>query len=1055
MDKFKLLLTGGLLAATASLSFAAQGPAVNLYGTATVNGKTGLYKISACGGDLSVVRLDDKLSASGGGTLIQDKTYFFTNHVVLSSLIDIDYQYKMSMASDGSWGKPEYISGVREAYATSMATDPTTNIVWGCTGTSSPYTLSKINNENPSEITQVSKNVLTAYNAMGFSSDGTLYAMRTDGIFVKINKANGEETKIGDTQLASALYTSGTLDKTTGTFYYIHATADGRALYSISLTDAKATKIYNIPENIEIDGMFTIKPDCEAKAPGFVTDITPTSTTNPNASKFTFNLPSKAFDGSALNGQISYTVTLSGQAIAEGSAAAGNKIEVPVSVSTTGTYEFVITTSNSTGKGPESYISIFLGNEAPMPVKNAHLTRNGTTNTVTWTANGLSVKGNDLDVNNLRYKIVRMPDNVTVAPAHQGTTFTEILDEPTKPIRLCYIITPLNGAIEGESVSTDYLAIGNIVPPYIENFNDYKLGLGDMTIIDNNHDGSTWYWYGNAAYTQFQGRQKDEYLITPPLRLEKGRNYQLQFMVGAILPDAYTDNIEVIFGKAPTVEGLDKVILDKTLVSNKFDRSNPVRLSTNVTPEEDGVYYIGFHSVSDNGYQLAIDDINFIAPIEVGAPVAPANFEVKANEDGYNKASASIQIPDKDTKGATLDKIEKAEIWYNDVLVHTFTNPTPGSTVTHEFNVPSSALYEFRAMAYNDHGVGSEAYCSTYIGVKLPVAPTNGHIVETENPGEVTVTWDAPTTDVEKRALNPELVTYTIFDANNQLIEDNYVGTTMTVQAASATSHTHVGYTIYANTEIGRSETGVQSGFVAVGRAFPTPYAESFAGNSPAGWTLISTSNYAFWTLGYRVKVDEVDVYPYDEDEGVLYSFAMTEGLEATARTGKISLEGLEKPGLNFSYYAAPSGYDELTVSILSEGTDNVLETFQIRRDDLTGWQRIGYPLDQFKGKNIQASFTMLSWSSLCPIIIDKVCIGELEEGAIDNIANDESGIVISTTDGMITVIGAEGSAITVANSAGMSIFTTASAAEYTSINVAPGIYVVKAAEKVAKVIVR
>lgn len=70
----------------------------------------------------------------------------------------------------------------------------------------------------------------------------------------------------------------------------------------------------------------------------------------------------------------------------------------------------------------------------------------------------------------------------------------------------------------------------------------------------------------------------------------------------------------------------------------------------------------------------------------------------------------------------------------------------------------------------------------------------------------------------------------------------------------------------------------------------------------------------------------------------------------------------------------------------------------------------------------------------------------------IDNVAADHNGISMTAADGIITVTGAEGMAVVIADAAGRTIFATAAADAAVSVKAASGIYIVRAGTKTVKV---
>ncbi|MDE6157468.1 MAG: hypothetical protein K2F78_04905, partial [Muribaculaceae bacterium] len=70
----------------------------------------------------------------------------------------------------------------------------------------------------------------------------------------------------------------------------------------------------------------------------------------------------------------------------------------------------------------------------------------------------------------------------------------------------------------------------------------------------------------------------------------------------------------------------------------------------------------------------------------------------------------------------------------------------------------------------------------------------------------------------------------------------------------------------------------------------------------------------------------------------------------------------------------------------------------------------------------------------------------------VDNIAAGTGTISVSVSGNSITVTGAEGLSVIIADAAGRTVFATARADESLSVDVAPGVYIVKAGDKAIKV---
>ena len=147
-----------------------------------------------------------------------------------------------------------------------------------------------------------------------------------------------------------------------------------------------------------------------------------------------------------------------------------------------------------------------------------------------------------------------------------------------------------------------------IIPPFISHF-DTKSDFDQYTVIDGNGDGVIWdiiSFMHNLRISYNSQVAMDDWVVTPGLYLEAGKAYRVSALAMA---GNYTDTerIEVKYGEAPTAEALTYLLVPPTELLG----SDYVELSEYITPSKTGVYYIGFHGISDpDTYQLHLDEIS-------------------------------------------------------------------------------------------------------------------------------------------------------------------------------------------------------------------------------------------------------------------------------------------------------------------------------------------------------------------------------------------------------------------------------------------------------------
>lgn len=152
--------------------------------------------------------------------------------------------------------------------------------------------------------------------------------------------------------------------------------------------------------------------------------------------------------------------------------------------------------------------------------------------------------------------------------------------------------------------------------------------MANYTVIDANGDGRTWKPGGFTAYSVCMAPNDDNYptsddwMISPPIMLEGGKYYKVAFEEDMTL-NRTEDLLEVKMGMEPTAEAMTAVVAPVHQIHYNDKVFQPKEYTIHV--EEDGIYYIGFHALSEKAKSGTIKLCNF-SMSEVAAPVvAPAN----------------------------------------------------------------------------------------------------------------------------------------------------------------------------------------------------------------------------------------------------------------------------------------------------------------------------------------------------------------------------------------------------------------------------------------------
>lgn len=496
-------------------------------------------------------------------------------------------------------------------------------------------------------------------------------------------------------------------------------------------------------------------------------------------------------------------------------------------------------------------------------------------------------------------------------------------------------------------------------PPYTQDF-DNKDGLDAFT-MQNAAGTNKWNITSKKAYIETDpGAPLDAWLFSPALQLEKGKAYQVS--VDARHYAGSPASLEICFGTSPGITAMTGTILSNTALNS----ANPAPTYKGMLNcPADGTFYIGIHANgTTDAFQVWIDNFTVGAGVGLSAPGAPTGLVAVADANGAHTAVISFTTPETDDAGAPLaDGLTKAELYRGETLIHTFDTPPTGSVLSYTDREATAGETSYTAVAYNKAGKGRVAETKTFIGFNKPLSPANVKISE-EN-GKVTLSWDAVTADIDGKKLSAENVSYAVLttgtDGEVIIVNDKIQTTDYQYQAVGADDgQRYMYFAVVATTEGGVSANAL-SPYVPVGKPYPAPFRESFAGahNSHVlGITRLSPD--AGWQMFNDSRMQGIT--SYDADGGYLAFTGSAANDEAEIATGKISLAGLNTPVLTFeafNYQLNPEAADNNIIEVFVDGGDGFksVSTTILSRLPKAGWNRISVPLADFSGKNIIVKF--------------------------------------------------------------------------------------------------
>lgn len=828
------------------------------------------------------------------------------------------------------------------------------------------------------------------WNAIASNADGQLYAINGYGRLYKLNKETAQATLIGNTGYRSDYLTSAAFDSQTGRLFWSVCTESQAFIAEVNTETAETTILYNFPNRQEVVGMYVPAPAAADNAPAAVSNLSAHYERGSFDGNITFTMPSTLFDGTPASGQAGYHLYVNGVKQLDGTANYGDNVEQPwvPAVAEPGYYEFKVVPFNENGDGAKNKIKVFLGTGVPESPANVSASYNQTTQkmSVSWDAVSTSTDGGYIDPVQVVYTVTDNYGNVVAESTHDTSIEIPVPDSEELKFYKYSVTASYNGKSSG-AVKSDAVMLGVAFPPYSQ---DFSKDWDGWSVIDANGDGNTWNWSdfddGNMQCQFNSTLNMDDWLFSVPVKLKKGMIYVVSFEAEG--NSSFPEKIEVKYGKTATADGMTTPVMEATEVAGRCP------YSVTISPDEDGVYYFGFHGCSDpDRYYLKVDNFAISAPMATTAPAAVENLTAAPGEYGAKYITLNFDTPKKDIAGNPISSVSKIEILRGDDVVKTINNPAVGSAQSFTDNLEAAGTYQYTVIASNANGRGMHASVSAFCGLDIPAAPANVKITETSNPGEVTISWDPVTEDVRGMRMKPEMVQYyaAVYDKGWQPLSDPVSEPSYTFRAVPAGQQAFVEFGAFAVNEAGSSRAGF-SDLEPVGTAYDGLF-ESFRDTGIHYIWKVDTEGGAQWSINNDEKI--VGMLSFDNDNGYLVCQGTYSDTFADYYSGKVNLKNLSIPALTFYTFNIDGDepdYNEIKVYIKS-GDNEFSEVFaktiaQIAGENAPGgWYKVTVPLTEFAGKEIQFAIRSVikqySFSFIDAIKVDNILDNDLKAGNI------------------------------------------------------------------------
>lgn len=981
-------------------------------------GDVGLYEIPKSGSSQPDMLIMGP-KASYGGVLV-DNIYYATDAMSFWG-----FDYVMIYGYDVTTGSNEvYIDGTIDNLAPGgITSDPTTGMLYGIFYTEDKQSLQLGTiSYDDGVATTTSIAVLEGnWNTISCDAKGQLYAISytgemKDGRYTvtgsalhKLDKKTGEATKVSDFEGYAPQYLSGSvIDPKTNLMYWNYCKADGTSyMCRINPENGDITTLYKLALNDEIMGMYIPTPEADAKAPAECTAFHATFAEGALEGEVSFTAPATLFDSTPGTGEVNVTVLVSGEEVMNKKVKYGEECSTSVKVDEAGLYTFTVFASNEAGEGPRTNIKhLWVGPDTPSATK-ASLTYEDGKMKLSWNPVTSAINGGYLDLDNLSYTVVRYPDAKVVAENYKDTTFEEAIEEPTdRLVVMYYVVTASCDGLSSAPARTESIALGNIVPPYLNSF-DSPDDLEGWVTEDSNEDEVTWAfsdWDGGDMRNSFSDLDADDWLITPAVKLEKGKAYYVSIDVRGT-STTWHQRVEMKYSRTQNGEGMTGVVAGPLeIVNNDF-----TPLGNLFVPSEDGIYYFGIHDTSDaEQLDLVADNFSIAEGVSALAPGEPTDLKIVPDVYGKLTAEISFKAPAVDLQNLPLTSLTKVEVSRNDEVVRTFQNPKVGELLSFTDNLPKEGDYTYKVTGYNNEGTGLSIEATNYVGVNLPAAPEGVKFNTTIGSGMVTVVWDGVTSDINGNPVLPENITYNVYSIGNQttLLAEGITATSYSYQAVPEGKQSFVQCAVCAVTMTGEGDAGFTD-MIPVG----VPYDkvdENFAdGEVTYDFGALSIDD-GEWQVCTDASLK--GIVSRNGDNGFLACRSMGTGSGAELMSGLVDTKDMKNPSLSVYVFNVVDGEDDddnMVTLQARKGVDTEFKTLlEGTVNDLCegeeGWHRLCVSLQEYAGSVIQVKIITIGgifiYTCIDDIRIDSMYAHDLTVSSFDGADLVECGQPVALT---------------------------------------------------------
>lgn len=409
-----------------------------------------------------------------------------------------------------------------------------------------------------------------------------------------------------------------------------------------------------------------------------------------------------------------------------------------------GVHTYYIIPYNESGNGIATPWKVYVGEDQPGAVLNLHAEATGEGSiTLSWQKPELGAHEGWIDDSDLRYDVVRMPDGVKVANGTASCTLTDT--EPGTYDAYSYVVTAIGNKGRGTELESNHVLAGKgyEVPFFADFDSQHKVDI--WTIVNHNGDSYTWEYEGKYGAADYQrvgmalDYGGDDYLISPKIHVEQGKDYRMKVNLFMNGNDAY--HVELQHGRSLDLKGMSTFARIDHTIKDGDEQYQYKLLEGFFTADYTGDCYLSIRNTSEAALaNIAVFDVQLEEHFACDLTISRASQIVEAVAG--KTTQMTVEVLNYGSQPVTDYSVEVFEVESGDILGSATSTGTVAPGLCVEVVVPvtfahgGKPVIAARVVAEGDQNTANNTSQPQNVNVNEGILDWNVEILEAGSRGE-------------------------------------------------------------------------------------------------------------------------------------------------------------------------------------------------------------------------------------------------------------------------------------------------------------------------------